>query len=588
MTSQYKTLRPLFLDFETTNLDKGSAVTPENRIVLACWKQDGVRHHCRGDQYHQPALYKAGLEADLLVAHHAKFELQWLRRMGINLEDICPVFDTLLAQKVRASNRQWPLSLDLVAGHYGLGHKSGPVHALIQGGVCPSEIPESMLLEYCTRDVDLTDRVFHAQLEVMSDAELALLQTRTELTPVLADIEFNGMALDTVLVFMEHQKLTAKLVEYEREIETLAPGINWNSTLQVAKLLYEDWGIPELQDRHGNPVRTATGRPKADTDTIAQLRGTTAKARKFLEIKQAASATSSLLSKYITKMQECCDNEGILYASFNQSTTKTDRTSSSGAKYKIQFQNIYRQYKGLFKARPGYVYLSADGSQIEFRVAAGVGNDATAISDIRSGYPVHQRTADILTGAGQPTSYQDAKPHTFKPLYGGMSGTDAEIEYYKAFRERYPDIYKTQTGWTVEVLKNGQYTLPWGVTYYFPGTVASRSGYIENTSNIFNYPIQALATAEIIPIVVAGVWRDMKLAGLASRIVNLVHDDILIEAVPAEVEALREILLDNFLSACYNVLKERYSYEFKVPLGCAIKTGLHWGEGNETKYEADI
>src|SRR5574340_24275 len=86
--------RTLFLDFETTNLESGWAVNPDNRIVLACWKQDGVRRHSWGDEFHQSALACAAISAPMIVAHSAQFECGWLRRMGLDLAELPPIFDT--------------------------------------------------------------------------------------------------------------------------------------------------------------------------------------------------------------------------------------------------------------------------------------------------------------------------------------------------------------------------------------------------------------------------------------------------------------------------------------------------------------
>jgi len=585
MTSLYKTLRPLFLDFETSNLDNGSAVSHDNSIVLACWKQDGVSHYCFGDQYHQEELFKVICMADMVVAHHAKFECQWLRRMGFDMSELPPIFDTMLAQKVLASNRQWPLSLELVAQHYLLPGKQSSVHTLIDGGVCPSIIPQSMLLEYCQQDIVVLESVFHKQLAILTDSDFRLLQTKCELVPVLADIEFNGMQLDPTRVCNESDRLRKGLVYCEQEIEKLAPGINWNSGNQVATLLYETWGIPEIKDRHGKSIRTPADRPKTDAETIAKLRGTSAKARKFLTLKQEATLLSSALSKYITKMVECCSqSDGELYATFNQSVTKTGRLSSSGGQYKIQFQNMAKEYKPLFTARPGMVLMEVDASQLEFRVAADICRDRVALSDIRAGRDVHQHTANVLTAAGQPTDRDAAKAFTFRPLYGGSSGTDAVRNYCKAFNERYQGIYKTQTGWTVEVLKHGQYTLPWGVTFYFPGTITDKNGYIANTTNIFNYPIQALATAEIIPLILTRFWRHIKDLQLEAHILNTVHDSILIELPDKEIEQIKQIAIDIFTREVYNDLKTRYAYEAVVPFGVTIKVGTHWSEGSSTTY----
>src|SRR5207302_5590559 len=178
-----------------------------------------------------------------------------------------------------------------------------------------------------------------------------------------------------------------------------------------------------------------------------------------------------------------------VYASINQTVTDTHRLSSSGRRGGFQFHNFDRAFKPLFRARgAGSVMVEADAPQLEFRAAAFLGNDEVAKRDIIEGADIHAFTASILK-----TSRQNAKPHTFKPLYGGMSGTAAEKRYYAAFRAKYKGVYEEQTRWTWEVLNKKQLRIASGLIFYWPDTEISRSGYISNTSSIFNYPVQSFA-----------------------------------------------------------------------------------------------
>jgi DNA polymerase I-like protein with 3'-5' exonuclease and polymerase domains len=246
-----------------------------------------------------------------------------------------------------------------------------------------------------------------------------------------------------------------------------------------------------------------------------------------------------------------------------------------------------RIFKPCVAARnEGWDVLEADGAQLEFRVAAFLGQDHQAIYDINNGVDVHRFTADTITAAGQFMERQEAKAHTFKPLFGGRSGTKAEKAYYEAFKVKYKDLAQAQERWKNQAIRDKKLRMASGMEFFFPRIKAPRGkdGWIPEESNIYNYPIQSFATADIIPISIIYAWHGMRQAGLQSFIFNTVHDSIIIERHPEEKEKLDEIILNSFGTACYNYLKTVYNVEFNVPLGCGIKAGSNWGTGNEVSH----
>jgi DNA polymerase-1 len=268
-----------------------------------------------------------------------------------------------------------------------------------------------------------------------------------------------------------------------------------------------------------------------------------------------------------------------VYASYNQAVTQTHRLSSSGRKGGFQFQNFDRAFKPLFTVRnPGWQLVEGDAPQLEFRIAADLGNDREAKAMIRRGEDVHAMSAKVMR-----CSRQDAKKDTFGPLYGKISGTPRQQAYFEAFRKKYKDIYATQVGWTHEVLKTGELKTPWGLTFYFPGTKLKEGGYITNTPSIFNYPIQSFATADIIPMVLALVWYRM--TDIRGMLVNTIHDSIVAEIHPSDVDAYKGLLIQSFTNDIYPLVKSVYGMTIDVPLGVGIKSGTHWGAGEETKFE---
>src|SRR5690606_8057341 len=164
-------------------------------------------------------------------------------------------------------------------------------------------------------------------------------------------------------------------------------------------------------------------------------------------------------------------------------------------------------------------------SQVEFRVAVDMGQDTVGYEEIINGTDIHSFTAAEMTKAGEPTSRQEAKAVTFRPLYGGGSGSDALKAYCEYFKNKYVGISNMQRTWALQCVDKGQYEKPYGMTFYFPGTkMHSRTGYIDNTTNIYNFPIQGFATGEIIPIALVYFWH--KTRDLRVRIMAVIHDSI--------------------------------------------------------------
>lgn len=590
----YETGKPLFLDFETTNLSKGSSRNPKNRIVLACWQEGwyGPISHKWGGEFEQQDLCDAIRRSDFIVAHNAKFELGWLDRCGVELSQLL-VYDSMLAEYVIGGNR-WKtgqLALHSVSTRHGVGSKLSTVSRLIKAGVPTEDIPREWLLRYCQQDVRLLPQLLAAQLAMLSGTKLLpIVYSRCLLTPVLTDLEKNGMKLDSAPVRGLAQALEGSLEQLERRANVLAEGVNLNSPKQLAAFLYDQLGFSEPTIKRGRktlPDRTPSGGRKTDADTIAALECRTDRQREFKEIFEQARDCNGQLTKYLRKFVECLDkNEGRLYANFNQTQTATHRLSSSGAEYAVQFQNAPRLYKKFFRASvDGWVVGEADGAQLEFRVAGHLGRDDAVRSDVASGVDVHAKTSTKLTEAGQETDRQGAKEHTFKPLYGGESGTEAEQAYYRAFREWYPGVREAQLRWIDRVLLNKELETEWGLVFYWPDTRMTSSGYITNTPSICNYPVQSFATAEIIPLALVCMWHRLKrIEGAMMRLVNTVHDSIVAEFPPEETELFHTLAVKCMIEDATDMVRKLYGIELFVPLGCGVKVGDRWGTGKETKY----
>ena len=183
---------------------------------------------------------------------------------------------------------------------------------------------------------------------------------------------------------------------------------------------------------------------------------------------------------------------------------------------------------------------------------------------------------------------QDAKPDTFKPLYGGSSGTPEQQRYYAAFKDQYQGIADTQQRWAQAVLRDKALTTEWGMRYYWPDTELRPSGYITNTTSIYNYPVQAFATAEIIPCAIISAWHRMR--DMQSFLVNTVHDSIIAELHPDERQLWAEVAEQCLIRDAYSLIRSLYGIRLTVPLGAGVMVSSRWADKeakeSEVVYEA--
>lgn len=583
------------LDFETTTIDFGDSRDPDNTIILACWHNADGHHRpgnfsCVGSPLDQAELLNDLGSSDFFVAHHSKFECGWLRRCGMDLTQMVP-FCTKIAEKVIAGNRPWAISLDDCLKRRGWAGKD-PIGRLIRLGVDTLNIPVKWLERYCHKDVAQTLRLFLDQLEQLQvDGLLPVTYTRNLLTPVLVDIEMQGLNLDESRVDMVYDHYLNAEAAATLEWNELTGGVNPKSGPQKVQLLFEDLGMAYAKDNRGKDMLTPGKQPQTGVEALKALVPKTPKAKVVVAALQKLTSLRDALSKYVGNLYKCALDGGILYGEFSQTTAGTHRLSSKGGKHGIQLQNFQRLFRPVVRPRhPGWSIGDGDSANIEFRAAVDLAKDPQGIEDITSGLDIHANTAGVLfpdewdaeanpkTGRNGELR-QASKANTFKPLYGGQSGTPLELAYFRAFRERYGATYKMQTGWTEEVLSTKQLRCASGLIFYWPECKLSRDGkYIKYTTNIFDYPVQSIATAEMIPTSTVYLWHMMKLVQMLSFLIDIVHDSAVGEIHPDEREQWAE-----YLKYCFNVLivwylKTVYDYEWVTPLASDVVFGDYWGD----------
>ena len=299
-------------------------------------------------------------------------------------------------------------------------------------------------------------------------------------------------------------------------------------------------------------------------------------AQSFLRDIQRLSALDTYLSSFVEGIQTHVKSDGMLHVRLLQHRTSTGRFSGADP----NMQNMPRggtfPVKKVFVSRwEGGEILEADFAQLEFRTAAFLSQDSIAMKEIEDGFDVHSYTARVISDAGEPTSRQEAKAHTFAPLYGatGFGRSSAQATYYKHFTEKYKEVNVWHTRLAKEAMSTGRIKTPSGREFSFNNMKRYANGKVSNFTQIKNYPVQSFATADIVPVVLMEIEK--QLSKLQSCIVNTVHDSIVIDVHPEEKQKVTFILrgINTNMKA---IIDNQFRIDFNVPLKLDMKIGNNW------------
>jgi len=310
---------------------------------------------------------------------------------------------------------------------------------------------------------------------------------------------------------------------------------------------------------------------------IAKAKGLTY-AESFLSDLKRQSAVSSYLSAFVEGITIHTKDDDMLHVKLLQHRTATGRFSGADP----NMQNMPRggtfPVKRVFVSRwQGGKILEADFAQLEFRVAALLSQDKIAMQEVTTGFDVHSYTAKIISEAGQPTTRQEAKAHTFAPLYGatGFGRTKAEAEYYTHFMNKYKGVAKWHKKLGDEAINLGKVKIPSGRQYAFPDVERRASGAPTHFTMIKNYPVQGFATGDIVPIVLLEIEKLLEIDNLNSMLVNSVHDSVVLDIHPAEVDKVLNIIrqVNKNLKI---IIESHYDIDVNVPMLLESKIGDNW------------
>ena len=296
----------------------------------------------------------------------------------------------------------------------------------------------------------------------------------------------------------------------------------------------------------------------------------------FLTDLKRLSAVSSYLSSFVEGIDTFTKSDGFLHVGLTQHITSTGRFSGRNP----NMQNMPRggtfPVKRVFVSRweNGYI-CEADFAQLEFRTAAYLAQDEVAMEEIATGFDVHSYTAQVISDAGQPTSRQEAKAHTFAPLFGatGYGRSKAEEAYYIHFNEKYKGVAAWHKNLADEAIRFNKITNVSGRQYAFPDVKRNARGGVSHFTMIKNYPVQGFATGDVVPVVL--IELEEKLKGLRSCLVNTVHDSTVIDIHPEEKETVLQIIED-MNEGLTDLIEKAYNVQMNVPLLLESKIGPNW------------
>ncbi len=300
--------------------------------------------------------------------------------------------------------------------------------------------------------------------------------------------------------------------------------------------------------------------------------------KEFIDAIVRHNAVDTYLNTFVEGLKNFTNEKGFLHPKFMQAITATGRLSSRDPNFQNQPRGRTFPIRKVVTSRfEGGKILEIDFAQLEFRTAVYLAQDKQGMEDIKNNIDVHQYTADIIG-----VSRQDAKAHTFKPLYGGVTGTEDEKRYYTKFLEKYKDIKAWHEKLQSEAIRYKRIKLPTGREYAFPFAERTPWGGSTYGTQIKNYPVQGFATADIVPMACINIYKIMQDKGVKSLLVNTVHDSIVADVYPGEEDVMSEIFKQG-TSDVIPSLKTYYNINFNVPLDTESKIGINWLQMEDIK-----
>ena len=512
------------------------------------------------------------------VGQNIKYDYMVLRRYGIDLQG--PMFDTMLAHYIVQPELRH--NMDYMAETL-LNYKTIHIDELIgqkgKNQKSMRDLSPAEICDYAAEDADITlqlRNVLEPQLKEVGGERL-FYDIEMPLVKVLADMELNGVCLDTESLTETRRVFTERMQAYERHAYELAgEEFNISSPKQVGDILFEKMKIID------KAKKTKTGQYVTSEEVLMQLKDRAPIVEDILHYR----GMKKLLSTYVEALPKLINpRTGHIHTSFNQAVTATGRLSSSDP----NLQNIPvrdddgKEIRKCFIPEAGCRFFSADYSQIELRIMAHLSGDENMIEAFREGFDIHRATAAKIwkENIDDVTDEQrkKAKQANFGIIYGittyglaqrmGIENGEARQlidDYFRTF----PKVQAYMEEAKEQAREKGYAETMFGRRRYLPD-ITSRNGTVRGFAerNAINAPIQG-SEADIIKIAMIRIWRRFKDENIRSKMILQVHDELNFSVYPEEVEQVGQIVIEEMQKAC----------ELNVPLVADAGWGDNWLEAH--------
>lgn len=520
--------------------------------------------------YENPVILKIG--------QNIKYDLEVLANYGIELKG--ELWDTMIAHYLIQPELHH--NMDYMAEVY-LNYQTIHIDELIgprgKNQKSMRDLSPTQVYEYAAEDADITLRLKNVLEPKLKEAGIEHLFYEIEmpLVRVLAEMEMNGVLIDTDSLKETSELFTSRLKELERRIYELAgEEFNIASPKQVGDILFGKLQIIE------KPKKTKTGQYVTNEETLQTLRTKHEIVEKILEHR----GLKKLMGTYVDALPKLINpRTGHIHTSFNQTITATGRLSSSDP----NLQNIPirgedgKEIRKAFIPEPGCQFFSADYSQIELRVMAHLSEDENMIEVFREGKDLHAATAATIYKKDISEVSRDERTKSKRANFGIIYGITVfglaerlEIDRGEArqlidgFFQTFPQVHDYMERSKEIVRQKGYAETVFHRRRYLPDIHSHNAtvrGFAER--NAINAPIQGSA-ADIIKVAMVRIYRRMKAEGLKSKMILQVHDELNFSVVPEEKERMELLVLEEMQGA----------FTLKVPLIADAGWGENWLEAH--------
>ena len=515
------------------------------------------------------------------VAHNAKFDCMILSRHGLPVSPVA--FDTMIAEWLTDPATKHKGLKDLA--RHRLGAEMTDIETLIGRGKTQTtfaQVPIETAAPYGAADADMTLRLLPLLRRELEEKGLTrLLELEMDLLPVIMDMERAGVRIDVEFFRHMSQDLAAALLKLEQTIYEIAgEPFNINSTQQLSDMLFKKLGLP----REGLK-KIASGHYSTAFDVLEGLRASDKSGIVAAIIEHRE--LGKLKGTYVDALPQLINPQtGRIHTSFSQIGAVTGRLASSNP----NLQNIPirsevgQQLRRGFISEPGWVFLSADYSQVELRILAHISQDETLLDAFRNDRDIHTTTAAAVYGIPMESVTRNqrnfAKRVNFGLIYGmssfrlaresGLTSGEAET-FVKKYFAQFPGVERYLEETRLKARVDGFVETLFGRRRYFPifktaMSAANRQAVMRAEREAVNHPIQGTA-ADIIKIAMIRLHEQLR-ARFQARMVLQVHDELLLELPREEVEAVRPLVVETMCDA----------FELDAPLRVEAEIGANWLE----------